>query len=425
MIRSILAVALIEMKTIQNVAIIGGGPAASTLAILLSRQGKRVAVFALPSTAPIIVGESLVPMIVPMLKDLGVEQEVAGYSKLKPGACFTYNGNEIFEFGFGDNPDDLPSYAYNVPRKELNQTLLNQAKKSGAKIIEHKVVLSRTSQDDSIELDAEAINFVGDFWEKRQPDLIVDASGRVNLIGKLLNIPSQKGPRQDVALFAHVDETELVDPGYVHNDRIDRGWCWRIPLPGRVSFGFVVPADYADAHGDNPEQQYDNLLQQDTVLKQLAPKAKRITPVLKFDNYQSLSERLSGSNWVMLGDSGGFVDPVFSSGMLIAMDSAYQLAEVIAKMQPLSRYEAAIRKHLRAWFEIVGYYYNGRLMTSIKVGQTLTETPSGKMMVPWISKHMSRIFSGAAASHRFSLFLLRILVQYGLRGRNPGFYRIN
>ncbi len=412
------------MNSIKNIAIIGAGPAASTLAILLCRKGCRVAIFATPEQTPILVGESLVPMIVPMLQDLGIEQEVAAYSIKKPGACFSYNVNELFEFRFADNPNDLPAYAYNVPRREFNATLLHAAQQAGAMLIERRVELCRTAQDDRIAIDKESLQAAAGCWDGDVPQLIVDAAGRANLIGRLLDIPMQKGPRQDVALFAHVDRTELVDPGYVHNDRLERGWCWRIPLPGRVSLGFVVPSGYAQQHGETPEQQYDNLLRDDQVLRQLAPDAKRLTPVMRFNNYQSLSTRLSGNNWVMLGDAGGFVDPVFSSGMLIAMDSAYKLADTLLRGKHLSVYEQATKRHLQAWFEIAGYYYNGRLMTSIKVGQMLSETPSGQLMVPWISKHISRIFSGAAATRRSSMSLLRILVKYGLRGKDPRIYRI-
>ncbi|MCX7086617.1 MAG: NAD(P)/FAD-dependent oxidoreductase [Methylococcales bacterium] len=402
----------------------GGGPASSTLAIHLCRQGCKVVIFATPERAAILVGESLVPMIVPMLQDLGVEAEVAAYSVYKPGACFTYNADEVFEFRFADTPSDLPSYSYNVPRDQFNATLLAAAQKAGAKLVARNVQLRRVNDAGRIALDAESIQAAAGFWDEDAPDLIVDAAGRANLIGKLLNIPMQKGPRQDVALFAHVDRTELVDPGYVHNDRMDQGWCWRIPLPGRVSLGFVIPASYALQQGETPEQQYDQLLKTDTVLQRLAPDAKRVTEVLRFNNYQSISEKLCGENWVMLGDAGGFVDPVFSSGMLIAMDSATHLANTILANKPLTDYETVTKRHLTAWFEIVGFYYNGRLMSSINVGRTLTDNYFNRWLFVWISGHISRIFSGAAASSPFCLNLLRFLVTYGLKDQNPDVYKI-
>jgi len=409
----------------KNIAILGGGPASSTLAIRLCQAGYKVVIFASPEQTPILVGESLVPMIVPLLQTLGVEQEVAAYSIYKPGACFTYNADEIFEFRFDETPSDLPSYAYNVPRDKFNATLLKAALRAGAKHVKRKVLLSREGDSEKIKLDDYALQEAAGYWDESEPDLIVDAAGRANLIGRLLDIPMQKGPRQDIALFAHVDKTELVDAGYVHNDRMDQGWCWRIPLPGKVSLGFVVPEDYALQHGDTAEEQYDNLLKADQVLRKLAPNAIRVTSVLRFNNYQSISDCLCAENWVMLGDSGGFVDPVFSSGMLIAMDSANQLADTIIQEKPLNEYETAIKQHLNAWFEIVGYYYNGRLMSSIKVGMSMSDNLFNRFIYKWISSHISRIFSGAAASHPFSLKLLRFLVKYGLKGSDPDVYKIN
>ncbi len=411
------------MSVKKNIAIIGAGPASSTLAIRLCDAGYHVAIFATFESAPILVGESLVPMIVPMLQTLGLEEEVAAYSIYKPGACFTYNADEVFQFRFSNTHSDLPSYSYNVPRDKFNATLLNAAERAGAKLIKRKVQLS-TNGSGQVNLDDDSLKAAADCWDSETPDLIVDAAGRANIIGRLLDIPMKKGDRKDVALFAHVDKTELVDPGYVHNDRIEQGWCWRIPLPNRVSLGFVIPESYASKFGDSAEQQYDALLQEDKVLKKLAPNAKRLTSVLLFNNYQSISEKLSGENWVMLGDSGGFVDPVFSSGMLIAMDSAFKLAETIINNQSLTEYEADIKQHLEAWFEIASYYYDGRLMTSIKVGETLPDNIFNRWLFKWIEARISRIFSGAAASQPFSLGLLRFLVKYGLKNRDPEVYRI-
>jgi flavin-dependent dehydrogenase len=412
------------MRPKKNIAIIGGGPASSALAIHMCRKGCKAVIFAMPERAPILVGESLVPMIVPLLQELGVEAEVAAYSVYKPGACFTYDADEVFEFRFADTPSDLPSYSYNVPRIQFNATLLAAAQLAGAKLIARHVQLHRVDGADRIALDAASLQAAAGYWGADGPDLIVDAAGRANLIGRLLGIPMKKGPRQDVALFAHVDRTELVDPGYVHNDRMDQGWCWRIPLPGRVSFGFVVPEAYALQHGETPEQQYDQLLKADTVLQRLAPDAQRVTQVLRFANYQSISDRLCGENWVMLGDAGGFVDPVFSSGMLIALDSAAKLAGTLLSNKSLADYEIITQRHLKAWFEIVGFYYDGRLMGSIKAGRMMPVNRFTRWLLAWVSAHISRIFSGAAASHPFSLNLLRFLVNYSLIGRDPDSYKI-
>lgn len=101
---------------INTVAILGAGPAASTLAILLARSGLRVAMFHRPKQAPLIVGESLVPAIIPMLQEIGVEDEVRSYSTLKPGATFNLSDDVNFTFFFNQLTGRTARYAYNVPR---------------------------------------------------------------------------------------------------------------------------------------------------------------------------------------------------------------------------------------------------------------------------------------------------------------------
>ena len=108
---------------IASVAIVGGGPTASTLATLLARAGVRVAILHQPKTVPLIVGESLVPAIIPMLRMLGVEEQVKSFSRYKPGAAININDKVNFSFPFDKLRSNLPQYAYNVPRDRFDATL--------------------------------------------------------------------------------------------------------------------------------------------------------------------------------------------------------------------------------------------------------------------------------------------------------------
>src|SRR5256885_7394049 len=104
------------INRINTVAILGGGPVASTLATLLARAGTHVAILHKPKRAPLIVGESLVPAIIPMLRLLGVEDQVRSFSTLKPGATFNQSETVNLSFFFDQLSGDTPRYAYNVPR---------------------------------------------------------------------------------------------------------------------------------------------------------------------------------------------------------------------------------------------------------------------------------------------------------------------
>jgi flavin-dependent dehydrogenase len=405
---------------VKLVAILGGGPAAGTLAILLARKGICVAIFHRASRAPLLVGESLVPAVIPILRLLGVEDEVRGYSLYKPGATINLSQTVNFSFPFANIRGPLPGYAYNVPRDKFDDTLLNAARKAGVKIIEANANVEKIPGTDKVKLSDDTLASAGGFFSG-QPDLIVDATGRVRLLPKILGIPSREGGRKDTALFAHVDHTHLDHEGHVHTTRLDHGWSWRIPLPGRVSVGIVIGTEHLPKFGATKEERFDNLLKQDSVLIKVAKDSKRLTPVMEYTNYQLVSERMFGDNWVLVGDTAGFIDPVFSSGLLIGMQGAVILAGAIEKGTPqaLRNYEKEIMHHLESWHEIVSYFYNGRLFTFFRAGEALRNNWFIKLCRPHIAKHLGLIFTGTASTSAYSLGLLRFGMKHGLRGEDP------
>ena len=405
---------------IKTVAILGGGPAACVLATLLARDGIRVVILHRPRAAALLVGESLVPAIILILRQLGVEEEVREYGKYKPGAIFNMNEFGDFPFTFRDFCGALPDYAYNVPRIKFEATLMAAARRAGAKVIETEARIERASGTDQVRLSAETLAQTNEFLGGA-PDLIVDATGRGRVLPKLLEIPSHEGGRKDTALFAHLDKAELYKSGYVHSSRLDHGWSWRIPLQDRVSLGIVIPSEHAVKAGATPEERYDNLLKQDSVLRVATAGSTRLTPVMEYTNYQLVSSRLAGAGWALLGDTAGFIDPVFSSGLLIGMTSATELAEAVraGNEAAFKKYERGVIHHLKTWHEIVGYYYDGRMFTSFRIGESLRNNPLMRACFPHINKHMGRIFTGAAGKAAYSMAMMRFLMKYGLKGEDP------
>ncbi len=405
---------------IKTVAILGGGPAASTLATLLARDGRTVAIWHQPKRAPLIVGESLVPAIVPLLQKLGIEDEVRAFSTLKPGATFNLSGDANFSFFFQQLTGATATYAYNVPRDRFDEVLLTNAQRAGAVVFEARAEVERVAGTDRVQLTRETLARANGFFP-HAPDLVVDATGRVRLLPNLLGIPSREGDRKDAALFAHVDRTHLDHAGHVHTTRLDHGWSWRIPLPGRVSLGMVLGAEHLPKFGATKEARYDNLLKHDSVLREVARDAKRLTPVMEYANYQLISARMVGDGWALLGDTAGFIDPVFSSGLFLGMQGAWLLADAIRDGSPAAfqRYQQEATHHLETWQEIVGYFYSGRLFTCFKVGQKLRDTLLVKLTFPHMNKHLGRIFSGAASTAPYSVGLLRFAMKYGLKDEDP------
>ena len=413
------------MGRTRSIAIVGAGPSGAALAAFLAQEGQDVVLFAHGKRPPIIVGESLVPAVVPYLRRLGIEAEVAAFSIWKGGATFGFGEAGCMSFRFNEVRDAHTTYSYNVPRDRFDALCVEAARRAGARVVECRARLERDGDSDRLRLSAETLAAAGDAL-RGQPDFLVDAAGRRRLVPDLLGIPVVDGPRRDAALHAHFEGIEVEIRGNVHTDRLAHGWLWRIPLPGRVSMGAVVDAEYVRKFGDSPEEQLDGFLRDDPVIRDYARPARRVTPVVRYTNYQSRATRGVGANWALAGDSYGFVDPVFSSGMLIALQSADWLAEAIRAGTPeaLARYERRVDHNVRCWQRVVSWYYSGRLLTLFRVGEYVRSTWPGRLMDFHFRKHMPRIFTGEDATNPYSLGLVQFMVNYGLARNDPNGLRI-
>ncbi len=412
------------VRRANRVAILGGGPSGATAGALLARAGVDVVLFARNKRPPIIVGESLVPAIVPFLRELGIEEEVASYSIWKGGATFIHDKEYTQSFRFHEVRGAKTTYSYNVPRDRFDASVLEAATRAGARVIEHSARLERVGQSDRVKLSEETLAATG---LDEQPDFIVDAGGRSRQIVRLLEIPTIDGDRRDAALHAHFEGVEVEIPGNVHTDRLEHGWSWRIPLPGRVSIGIVIDSEFIGKFGDTAEEQMDNFLREDPIIREFARPARRVTPVVRYTNYQSRSTRGVGENWAMLGDAFGFIDPVFSSGLLIAFEGARDLTHALLEGtdRALQHYERKTAHSFASWQRVIGWFYNGRLLTLFRVGEYVRGTVPGKLLDFHFRKHMPRIFTGEDATNRYSLGLVGFMVKYGLAGNDPNKMKIN
>jgi flavin-dependent dehydrogenase len=406
------------MHAIRSVAILGGGPAGAALATFLAREGVAVTLFDGGKRPPLIVGESLVPAVVPFLKPLGIEEEGAGYSVWKPGATFSYADEDAMSFRFGEGRAAETPYSYNVPRDRLDQSMRDAAVRAGASFVAKHGRLER-AEDERVKLADESLAAAG---LEAQPDFIVDAGGRTRLLGRLLGLPVVEGQRRDMALHAHLEGVPLAFAGHVHTDLLEHGWCWRIPLPSCVSVGLVIDAAVLRESGDSAEEQFDATLCHDRRLRSWGVTAKRISPVVKYTNYQARHTRGVGENWALVGDAFGFIDPVFSSGMLVGLDAAQELARALLSgggASSLARYEAHVLHHLANWQRVATYFYDGRLFTLLKLGDKKSTEFPWRFIDSHFQKHLPRVFTGESTTRRYSMGLLDFMVRWGLTGSDP------
>jgi len=405
---------------IKTVAIIGGGPAGATLGILLAQKGIKAGIFHTPKRPPLIVGESLLPAVVPMLRKLGIEEEVKTFSTYKPGATVCLNVREVISAFFKWADGTLPDYAYNTPRDLFDQAVLDAAGKAGAKIFKSAAKLEEGKEPNSVRLSDETLNAAGGFFGEK-PDLIVDASGRVRSIARLLDAPAKRGGRDDVALFAHLDKAVMTDPGNIHIDYLTKGWSWRIPLPGRVSVGVVINPKHLEQFGDTIEKQYDAYIREEPSLKFYTEGATRLTPVVKYQNYQLISDNMYGPGWVAVGDAAGFIDPVFSTGLYLSMKGAFELLKAIeiGSDEAMKEYESGRHWELKTWQRVIDSWYNGKLFNFYRVGQKHKGGLFGSRIERRVRKRLLRIFTGAAVDDVFNMKVFDYLTLLGTVMRNP------
>lgn len=397
---------------LQRAVVIGAGPAGSLVAGLLAKAGKRVVLFDVDKRPPLIVGESMLPATIPILRRLGVEDAIAACSVYKPGASLTCGGR-LYPFGFQAAQGEAPSYSYNVKRDEFDAILRDAAVAHGATVLRHRAAVGADGRGGVVlegasgelaraELDGE-------------PDVVVDATGRHALVERALELGHVKGSRNDVALFAHLDRATLEQAGHIHVDRLEQGWSWRIPLRDRTSVGVVIKRDHLPRYGATAEAQYDALLDADPRLAARVSGSERLTPVVKYTNYQRHARQLYGRNWVLVGDAAGFVDPIFSTGVYLALHGAEMAADALLAggRAPLVDYEREWLAELGRWRRIIGHWYDGRLLSLLRVGGVMSRAPGGRHVDRHVGKHVTRIFTGEAGAESYSRKLLNVLLPLG------------
>ena len=418
------------MSMIKRVAIIGAGPAGCALACFLVERDIECVVFDDNKRPALIVGESLIPAAIPIIRRLGIEQEVAKFSELKKGAGLRHgSGAPRVDFEFQKSGRGTPDYAYNIPRAEFDAVLRNRAQTLGARFIEHraKVVKTKDHSDREIQLSDESLAAAG-LDRVDQPDLLIDATGRKRLFSKLLGIEADRGPRNDVAHFAHFEnfESDSAIPGQIVISVLDCGWSWQIPLPGRTSVGVVFNNSAAQSYGNTAAERLENVMRHNPVLNKEG--FQRVSDAMTYSNYQLLSKQGFGNGWILLGDAFGFVDPMLSPGVFMSLESARLLDQLVFKnrassptqlKQQLHDYQQEMRQWHGAWTHLIEHFYDGRILTLGEMRPIIDDkTPwlsFGRLADWFIGRLLSQLISGVGTRSKINQAALAHTCKFMLR----------
>jgi flavin-dependent dehydrogenase len=346
-----------------DVLVVGGGPAGSTIAALLAERGRRVVLVEKDRHPRFHIGESLLPHNLPLLDRLGVRAEIEVSSMTKHGIEFVsaFHGKSV-KYEFANAWDKRFPYAFQVRRSTFDHILLQNAAAKGAEVIEAcRVTDVDFSDPDQPRITARDENGEIRAWKAA---FVVDASGRDTLLAGKLGVKEKNPRNSSAAIFGHFTGARRL-PGKLEGNItivwFDHGWFWFIPLSdGTTSIGAVCPADFLKNRGTDLKSFFQNII---ATCPEIADRLKNATlqgEVTATGNYSYGAKTTSGQNFLMVGDACAFIDPVFSTGVYLAMTTAFRGAEAVdaclsapAKAKTaLKKYDSAARKSLKTftWF---------------------------------------------------------------------------
>jgi FADH2-dependent halogenase len=381
-------------KTHYDVVVIGGGPSGAITAAALAQKNHSVLVLEKENFPRFHIGESLLPYNAGLLGKLGLfEQLEQGDFVLKRGAEFTGVGGNFHRVDFTAQGPGRKEYTFQVERAEFDRLLLNTAIDAGAEIVEGATV-------SDLLFDGERMNgvtFVKDGMTcEVRSNFVVDASGRVGKIANHLKLRKMNPRLQMVAVYKHFSNLdESKNPGVEGDIQIgnhEEGWVWAIPIHRDViSIGAVTTK--AIFQKTTPEELFERHHVIVPRIRQRLEGAKPIGGVTVESDFCYHSERVAGPGYFMVGDSGAFVDPIFSAGVYLGMVSGAKAAEAICKILAGEEPEEAAYTYYENYYK-TGYDCYYRLIyafyeSDFNFGKYVMSIP-----FPVEGKWISRLLSG-------------------------------
>jgi len=325
------------MNPDPDVVVIGGGPAGSTVSTLLAQQGVRVELFERERFPRFHIGESLIPETYWVLKRLNMlpKMQRSHFVKKYSVQFVNASGKLSAPFYFWDNKPHECSQTWQVVRSEFDQMMLDNAREHGVVAHEGVRVFDVLFEHDR----AVGVKIRGEdgVFRDVRAKVVVDASGQAGLIQNRLRLRVWDPVLNKGAIWtywegAYRDTGRDEGATMVLQTANKNGWFWYIPQHDNiVSVGVVAPFDYLFKNRRSYEQTYQEEVERCPAVKQRVSAGTRVTGYFATKDYSYRATRVSGDGWVMIGDAWGFLDPLYSSGVLLALKSGELAADAIVE----------------------------------------------------------------------------------------------
>ncbi len=354
---------------IYDVAIIGGGPAGSTAGALLARAGRHVVVLERDKFPRFHIGESLLPFSMKAFTRLGLHEKFkrAGFMEKFGGAIFGACGGEGVKFYFADGFRSQTDRSYQVTRAEFDKVLLDHARESGAEVFEEIAVEEVHFSEDEVRLETQGKN---DSTREISARYVIDAGGRNSLLAAKFKLRKTYEHLQKISIFAHYDgvlREEGRDGTLTRMVRAIDRWFWMIPLTqDRTSIGVVLDGSVYKATKLSAEDFLEQAISEQPLLMERMQNAERMTKVRVAADFSYRSTRLTGERWMLAGDAAGFIDPVFSSGVFLAVLAGEQCADILHEVldypgrrhRLFARYGKTVNRAMDVYLRFVNSWYS-------------------------------------------------------------------